>query len=194
MDTYAPYGPNEHYVSPPPVTYEYQYSATAPVIHAPVPQYGQSRYRPPNSVPNSRAWTTGLCGCFDDCNSCCMGFWCPCVLVGRSVEAIDQGRTSCPLGCSIFLLLQALLGCGCLYTCMYRTRLREKYDLPATPCPDLCVDCCCLSCSICQVYRELENRNALIPDYSYPAISPSAPEAPSDDLAGIWKKTSTRAS
>ena len=26
----------------------------------------------------------GLCGCFSDCGSCCMAWWCPCIAHGKS--------------------------------------------------------------------------------------------------------------
>ncbi|KAG6549760.1 hypothetical protein Mapa_008740 [Marchantia paleacea] len=112
-----------------------------------------------NPPPNSGTWTTGLCGCFEHFSSCCCGFCCPCVLVGRYVEIIDQGATSCFSGGCVFCCLQSFTGCGCFYTFGYRARLRSKFGLPESPCGDCLTDCCCLYCSICQVYRELNNRN-----------------------------------
>ncbi|KAL2651887.1 hypothetical protein R1flu_020015 [Riccia fluitans] len=108
---------------------------------------------------NSGRWTTGLCGCFEHFPSCCLGCWCPCILVGRSAEVIDQGATSCCSACCVFCLLESCTSCGCFYTCGYRGRLRAKFGLPESPCGDCLTDCCCLKCSICQVYRELLNRN-----------------------------------
>ncbi|KAG6549406.1 hypothetical protein Mapa_009125 [Marchantia paleacea] len=103
-------------------------------------------------------WTTGLCGCFEDLPSCCWGFWCPCVLVGRVAEVVDKGATSCCASGFVFCCIQSLTGCGFLYTCGYRSRVRQTYSLPETPCVDWCTDCWCLPCSSCQVYRELKNR------------------------------------
>ena len=28
-------------------------------------------------------WAHGLCGCCSNCNSCCMTWWCPCVVIGE---------------------------------------------------------------------------------------------------------------
>ncbi|KAL2644129.1 hypothetical protein R1flu_011716 [Riccia fluitans] len=176
---YPPSG-SSAYVAPPPQAHQHPYSVPPRAVQAPIPQYAQPQYRIPGPPPNSEAWTTGLCGCCNnchDCGTCCVGCWCPCVLVGQSIEGIDEGATSCVLGGILFFLIEYLTGCGCLYTFIYRTRLRQKYGLPETPCPDFCVDFCCLSCSICQVYRELENRNGLTPAYAtgYPVYAAAAP-------------------
>jgi hypothetical protein len=50
------------------------------------------------------------------------------------------------------------LGCACLYTCTYRTKLRALYSLPEDPCGDCCVHFWCTACALCQEYRELNNR------------------------------------
>lgn len=60
-------------------------------------------------------------------------------------------------GC-LYCLLQSCTGMGCLYTCGYRARLRAKYGLSPEPCGDVCVDWCCLPCSLSQQYRELAAR------------------------------------
>ncbi|XP_002965737.2 cell number regulator 4 [Selaginella moellendorffii] len=109
--------------------------------------------------PNSGLWTTGLCGCTEDCPSCWCALCCPCVLVGRMANILDQGMTSVFTGAAIFCIVQWFTGCGCLYSCLYRAKLRHKYGLPEEPCNDICTDCWCNCCSIAQAYRELRNRN-----------------------------------
>lgn len=118
---------------------------------------------------NSGRWTTGLFGCFEDCESCLLGACCPCVLIGRTAEIIDQGATSCCAAGTVFCCLQCWTGCGFLFTCSYRSRLRQKFGLPASPCGDCLVDCCCLNCSACQLHRELENRG-VDPRLGYAAV------------------------
>ncbi|KAL2650751.1 hypothetical protein R1flu_018879 [Riccia fluitans] len=112
----------------------------------------------PFPPPNSGYWTTELCDCFEDCSSCCLGAWCPCIAVGRTAEILDHGAIGCGSSCCVFSVLQAFTGCGFLYTCGYRKRLRAQFGLPESPCGDCLTDFCCLSCSVCQVYRELKNR------------------------------------
>lgn len=109
--------------------------------------------------PNSGTWTTGIFGCFEHCGSCWCVMCCPCVPIGRYVEVLDQGATSCCAGGALWCCLQSCTGLGCLYTCGYRSRLRQKFGLPESPCGDFLTECFCTSCSVCQVYRELVNRN-----------------------------------
>uniref|UniRef100_A0A7N0VGM1 Uncharacterized protein n=1 Tax=Kalanchoe fedtschenkoi TaxID=63787 RepID=A0A7N0VGM1_KALFE len=102
-------------------------------------------------------WTTGLCGCCEDMGNCCMTCCCPCITFGRNAEIIERGAsTCCCSGCLFYIL--SIVGCGCLYSCGYRTRLRSQYSLPEEPCGDCCVHLYCLSCSLCQEHRELKNR------------------------------------
>eukprot|EP00271_Cylindrocystis_brebissonii_P014255 TRINITY_DN35554_c0_g1_i1.p2 TRINITY_DN35554_c0_g1~~TRINITY_DN35554_c0_g1_i1.p2 ORF type:complete len:173 (-),score=22.11 TRINITY_DN35554_c0_g1_i1:905-1423(-) len=112
-------------------------------------------------------WTTGLCGCCEDCSSCCCGIWCPCILVGQNVELLSDGRTGFSTGCIVsYFLLNFFPILTCIYTCGYRRRLREKFNLPpgcgggTTPgrCHECCIHCCCLQCALCQETRELKNR------------------------------------
>lgn len=111
-----------------------------------------------NPPIGSGQWSSGLCDCFQDCGTCCCAWCCPCVVVGQLVEIIDQGITSCSSAGCLYCLLQSCTGMGCLYTCGYRARLRAKYGLSPEPCGDVCVDWCCLPCSLSQQYRELAAR------------------------------------
>ncbi|XP_010265198.1 PREDICTED: cell number regulator 2-like [Nelumbo nucifera] len=117
---------------------------------APVPN-------PPACAVPAGQWTTGLCDCFDDPGNCCITFCCPCVTFGQNAEVIDKGTTSCGVAGFIYYAL-ANIGCSCLYTFSYRSKLRGLYSLQEAPCGDLLIHCCCLSCALCQEYRELKNR------------------------------------
>ncbi|CAL4940998.1 unnamed protein product [Urochloa decumbens] len=116
-----------------------------------------SDYPPPPGT-----WTTGLCGCFSDCKSCCLAFFCPCVAFGQVAETVDKGVTSCGLAGAIYcvLLHAGLCLLHCLYSCSYRRKLRAAYGLPAEPCADGCVHWFCEPCALAQMYRELKNRGA----------------------------------
>ncbi|KAL0923491.1 hypothetical protein M5K25_007550 [Dendrobium thyrsiflorum] len=98
-------------------------------------------------------WSTGLCGCFDDCGNCCLTFCCPCITFGRIAEIVDRGSTSCGTSGALYVLIAALTGCQCLYSCAYRSKLRALYGLPESPCNDCLVHCCCETCALCQAYR-----------------------------------------
>ncbi|KAM3387456.1 hypothetical protein ACQJBY_010351 [Aegilops geniculata] len=108
---------------------------------------------------NNGSWSTGLCGCCDDVGSCCLTFFCPCVAFGRIAEIVDRGATSCCVSGTLYMLLASVTGgWGCLYSCCYRSSLREQYGLKEKPCADCCVHWSCEPCALCQEYRELKNR------------------------------------
>ncbi|XP_031491234.1 protein PLANT CADMIUM RESISTANCE 3-like [Nymphaea colorata] len=103
-------------------------------------------------------WTTGLCDCCDDCNNCCLGCICPCVVFGQIAEIVDKGSSSCATSGALYSLINCFMGMGCLYSCFYRSKMRAHFNLEESPCPDWIVHCCCESCALCQEYRELKNR------------------------------------
>ncbi|BAT72752.1 Protein PLANT CADMIUM RESISTANCE 2 [Vigna angularis] len=105
------------------------------------------------------SWSTGLCDCFSDCSSCCLTFWCPCVSFGRVAEILDKGSTSCCLHGSLFYILAIFTHVGgCIYSWVYRAKLREAYGIEGHHCTDCLVSCFCPHLSICQEYRELKAR------------------------------------
>ncbi|XP_037482283.1 cell number regulator 2-like [Triticum dicoccoides] len=110
---------------------------------------------------NNDSWSIGLYGCCDDrvCAAGCLTFFCPCVAFGRIAEIVDRGGTSCCVSGTLYMLLASVTGgWGCLYSCCYRSRLREQYGLKEKPCADCCVHWSCEFCALCQEYRELKNR------------------------------------
>ncbi|CAI7923884.1 unnamed protein product, partial [Closterium sp. NIES-54] len=88
----------------------------------------------------------------------CCALWCPCIIVGRNAEIVTDGFTDSGTACCLWYLIEILVGMGCFYSCGFRSKLRQKYMLPAKPCGDCCVHTFCLLCAICQEYRELKNR------------------------------------
>jgi Cys-rich protein (TIGR01571 family) len=65
---------------------------------------------------------------------------------------------ACAVSGAIYGLLMCFTGCSCLYSCLYRSKLRTQYMLEESPCNDCLVHCCCESCALCQEYRELKHR------------------------------------
>ncbi|XP_057992262.1 protein PLANT CADMIUM RESISTANCE 2 isoform X1 [Hevea brasiliensis] len=107
---------------------------------------------------HDEAWSSGLFDCCSDCKICCLTFWCPCITFGRIAEIVDKGTTACATSGAIFGLLASLTGCGCIYSYLYRSKIRQQYMLPESPCNDCLVHCCCEACALCQEYKELESR------------------------------------
>uniref|UniRef100_A0A8C6U9E6 Uncharacterized protein n=1 Tax=Neogobius melanostomus TaxID=47308 RepID=A0A8C6U9E6_9GOBI len=98
-----------------------------------------------------RKWLLAGVLCF---SSGCYGFWCgpclTCTVSGRMKECY------CLPLCDI-----CVLGWGCVRPAAYglRVALRHKYKIKGSLPNDLCVSCCCTSCSWCQMHRELKLRN-----------------------------------
>ncbi|KAI7745230.1 hypothetical protein M8C21_029918 [Ambrosia artemisiifolia] len=112
---------------------------------------------PPLSMTAPRQWSTGLCDCCKDCSSCCLTCWCPFITFGQIAEIVDKGTISCAMHATIYCLLSYTTGCECVYSYIYRSKLRQQYMLPEQPCNDCLVHCCCECCALCQEYRELKH-------------------------------------
>ncbi|XP_027098060.1 protein PLANT CADMIUM RESISTANCE 2 [Coffea arabica] len=109
----------------------------------------------PANIPGT--WSTGLYDCSSDVPNCCLTLWCPCVTLGRIAGIVDKGSTSREACGALYAVLN-VLGCACLHSRLYRSRLRKQYNLPATPCGDCLVHFFCEPCALCQEHRELKNR------------------------------------
>uniref|UniRef100_A0A0D6QZQ0 Cell number regulator 6 n=1 Tax=Araucaria cunninghamii TaxID=56994 RepID=A0A0D6QZQ0_ARACU len=157
-------------------------------------------YQPPANEP----WTTGICGCAEDPESCWLGLFCPCVLFGRNVERLREDTPwTQPCTChaifveggmalgvataifhgvdphSAFLIGEGLLFawwmCG-IYTGLFRQSLQKKYHLRNSPCDPCLVHCCMHWCALCQEHREMQGR--LSDDIVMPmtVINPPVPQ------------------
>ena len=40
-------------------------------------------------------WKTELCGCCEECNSCCAAFWCPCITTAQLATKMSIAKLSC---------------------------------------------------------------------------------------------------
>ncbi|PSS01707.1 Protein PLANT CADMIUM RESISTANCE like [Actinidia chinensis var. chinensis] len=119
-------------------------------------------------------WSSGICACCDDMQSCCIGLVCPCFLFGKNAEFLGSGTLmgSCMTHFVMWALVNTvcclltdgiLLGLpGCFiscYACGYRRELRLKYNLQEAPCGDFVTHFFCHLCAICQEYREIHERS-----------------------------------
>lgn len=98
-------------------------------------------------------WTTGLCGCFEDCGTCCIGYFCPLFLGCQAATTLDE---SCCVPC-------------CLYggTIAMRTKLRTLYNIQGSICCDWCVMTHCGQLALCQMVREMRNRGTRLWEYTH---------------------------
>jgi Cys-rich protein (TIGR01571 family) len=116
----------------------------------------------PYAAMGSGTWTTGICGCFDNCAICCYGFFCGYCLFGAVASHIKPGGCCSPCCTAVIIDMVTtavgLGGCSCFYTMSYRTELRMMYGLPEQCGNDCFAHCCCNVCALCQEGREIEAR------------------------------------
>ncbi|KAL9258366.1 Cell number regulator 6-like protein [Drosera capensis] len=135
--------------------------------------------------PADELWTTGICGCAENPNSCWTGLFCPCVLFGRNIESFREeipwmnacvchaifveGGIALAAATALFsgyidpntlrLLGEGLLFtwwiCG-IYNGLFREELQRKYHLQVSPCDPCLVHCCMHWCALCQEHREMK--------------------------------------
>ncbi|KAI3945615.1 hypothetical protein MKW92_032096 [Papaver armeniacum] len=118
----------------------------------------QNQPRPQPQPQPLVPWSTGLCGCFDDCSNCCLTCWCPCITFGQTSEILDRGSSACGVNGALYTLITALTYCCCIYSCTYRVKFRKTYNLEGNNCTDCLIHCFCEPCALCQEYRELKNK------------------------------------
>ncbi|KAL8172080.1 hypothetical protein V2J09_023884 [Rumex salicifolius] len=128
-----------------------------------IPVNVQASYPPQHVALGEGQWNTGLCDCCDDVPRCCLTFWCPCITFGQVAEIVDKGSTSCGTAGALYALILAFTGCQCIYSCMYRTKMRQQYGIPGDQVGDCCLHFCCECCAISQMSRELTIRGYDVP-------------------------------
>ena len=75
-------------------------------------------------------WKASLCGCMDDCTSCCLTFWCPCFQYGFNKQA-TTGEGCCVPCCVYFLVVSLAWPVMPCIAASNRTTIRQVYNLPA---------------------------------------------------------------
>ncbi|KAI0064859.1 PLAC8-domain-containing protein [Artomyces pyxidatus] len=112
-----------------------------------------------------REWSFGLCSACGDCGTCCMAWWCPCIVYGKNRQRLDYLQTRGvprPDGGETFnshCMLDCLLGCvgiGWVLNIGTRSDVRARYRIRGSVCGDCCVAYWCVPCDLVQEHRELE--------------------------------------
>lgn len=67
-------------------------------------------------------------------------------------------HAACCVQGTIFCVLGGFSPFLSVYSCIYRTKLREQYGIEGNRCKDCIASCLCPRISICQEYRELQAR------------------------------------
>ncbi|XP_026452973.1 protein PLANT CADMIUM RESISTANCE 8-like [Papaver somniferum] len=103
-------------------------------------------------------WSTGLFSCHENLKNALLTTVLPCVTFGQIAEIVDEGETNSAKA-GFFCCMTANIPCwGKLKGCKYRAKLRRKFNLVEEPLGDSLSHVLCPLCSLCQEFRELENR------------------------------------
>ncbi|XP_052115189.1 protein PLANT CADMIUM RESISTANCE 2 isoform X1 [Arachis duranensis] len=136
---------HHHHAEPPP---------PPPMYYIPNPMLPLPIYTNSEKVE----WSTGLFDCLSDIKNCLITCLCPCFTFGQIAEMIDRDASSCAISGALYAMILFFIGSPCLYSCIYRTRMRRQFLLKETLCLDCIVHFFCEPCALCQEYRELQNR------------------------------------
>ncbi|KAK4458380.1 PLAC8 family-domain-containing protein [Cladorrhinum samala] len=106
-------------------------------------------------------WQDGLLSCCSGGHAL-MGCCCPCVLVNKTHELLENPNNPEPKACGLWgcgwCLLNACGGWGFILNCLQRGEIRKKHNIEGNGCGDFCVSLCCPCCGTIQQYKELEQR------------------------------------
>ena len=92
-------------------------------------------------------WPDGLCSCFSDCGSCCLGCLCLCCVLSDNAKRVDN-PDSCFKGCFGTKMSEFWV----------RQTIRRRMNMRENCCGDCCVACTCLlPLAACQTNRALKN-------------------------------------
>jgi Cys-rich protein (TIGR01571 family) len=129
-------------------------------------------------------WSTTLCDCIKDEESCWWSSWCGCLVSGRNAQSFEVGNASTQSwGVLIFaltvvvlffiipLLALPILFAGLIYYAYFkaeiRGRIRQKYQIPGTLCSDCLLHAFCPCCAVAQEARESIHRRTKLLDFWY---------------------------
>lgn len=120
----------------------------------------------------TRPWRHGLCKCHQECGTCCLSFWCPCMVYGRNNSRLSYikmhnqphptGGDSCGPMSWIFTAVNCTFGVGWILQFMQRSEIRERYLIEGSTFGDFCGACCCMCLQQVQESRELQEEESLM--------------------------------
>ncbi|TMS14247.1 cornifelin homolog B [Larimichthys crocea] len=105
--------------------------------------------QPVMEARDSDEWGSGICDCCQDMPECCFAFWCCPCFACKTTKAYGQ---------CLCLPLLDMFGMIPVTTMSMRVSMRQRYGIKGTMCKDCLYAACCLSCSWCQMSREMRRR------------------------------------
>ncbi|KAF8524477.1 PLAC8-domain-containing protein [Gautieria morchelliformis] len=119
----------------------------------------------PFNAAGEREWSNGFCSCCDDCGTCFLSAFCPCIVYSQNKSRVEHlerqgyphpdGGASCTGDCCVHCLL-AGFGFGWVLQMGARSAIRLRYRIAGGAFGDCCAACCCTPCELTQGSRELE--------------------------------------
>jgi len=98
----------------------------------------------------------GLFDCLSDPETCVCSFCCPCIQIGRNMEAIGDG--DCLTWGALWFVVELFTKGGCVIHFLERHRTRERLRMRPDPLTDLFIVGCCAGCALSQEAREIKAR------------------------------------
>lgn len=113
----------------------------------------------PNSFQN------GFCSCFGEYKTCCLGFWCPCVLFGHTHARFqnpalkrDELPSCSGACCGYAAVLLLCVPMQCIFGCAQRGNIRAKYGIESNGCLDCLAHTFCDCCVTYPLTYEIDGR------------------------------------
>ncbi|KAI9794478.1 MAG: hypothetical protein M1833_000391 [Piccolia ochrophora] len=175
--------PQQQFGQPsPPVQQAYSPPPAQGAYGSPAPQQGYVQTPPPAQQPHQQPhqqqaahmagtapavgphrgpvqeWRNGFWDCCSPSGTCCMGYWCPCILFGKTqhrlkdptLQSYDTFNGNC-----IGWWALTCVGLQWAFQMMKRGELREQYNLDGSGFKDCCGAYCCPCCGLVQEEKEV---------------------------------------
>ncbi len=101
------------------------------------------------------SWTSGVCDCFQDCDSCFDTLCCPWCANARQWSAANgiPNNTN-----NLVLCVNIFFGTAYLLNCCVRCNINTRFGLNENSCESCCLTMFFPWCTMCQNHRELTSR------------------------------------
>ncbi|KAE8151983.1 PLAC8 family-domain-containing protein [Aspergillus avenaceus] len=104
-------------------------------------------------------WSNSFWDCCSPFGTCCMSFWLPCCLHGKTHSRLDdpylKEHSYCNGSCCLYTLT-SYIGFHWVPLMMQRTKIRQRFGIDGSGCGDCCSACCCPCCVMMQNEKEVE--------------------------------------
>ncbi|CAK7221268.1 hypothetical protein SBRCBS47491_004470 [Sporothrix bragantina] len=134
---------------------QHQYQAAAPMQRGVAPGGAAS------APVGGAEWNASLMDC-SPCDSCCLGTFLPCVLLGKTSDRMRdptmQSADSMNSDCMVFTAIHCFTGCGWIYIMMKRGEIRERFGIAGSGGGDCCATYWCPCCALIQQDNEVKSR------------------------------------